>query len=294
MIALGASQALEGVATSATTVTYTVSGLLLDTSTPPIAQGYSVLAQGQLASSAGSLYNPGSSNTALISSIHLMNTGGSAETVVLYVTGTTSADQICTMVIPAGGWATYDAGNGWTVYSASGLIVGTAGSPGGVGTPDASTIALTAGTQIVVAGTKVQLATNQLFVGSRYQFSMGIIKTTAAGAATWTAKVCFGTAGTNADGAIATFTSGTNTGAIDQAILIVDVLVTALGATATASCRAFYVNTLTNATGLGSIPLVPGSTATFNSTSTSPFIHVDITMGTSAVCTAVGSAERLV
>lgn len=294
MLALGASQALEGVATSATTVTYTVSGLLMDTSTPPIAQGYSILAQGQLAASAGSLYNPGGSNTALINAIYLMNTGGTNQTVTLYVTGTTSADQFVTLVIPPGGWSVYDGGAAWSVYTATGLLLAPAGSPGGVGTPDSSTVALTASTQIVVTGTKIQLATNQLFVGSRYQFNMGIIKTTAAGAATWTAKVCYGTAGTNADAAIATFTSGTNTGAVDQATLMIDVHVTSVGAAATATCMAVYASRLTEVTGLGSFPQIPGSTATFNSTSTNPFLHVDITMGASAVCTAVGSAERLV
>jgi hypothetical protein len=123
VLALGTSQALEGTATSATTVTYTVGGLLMSSASPPVATSYEVLAQGQLASSAASIYNPGSSATALISSIILFNTGGSAQTVSLYMEGTAGSNQIFAASIPAGGWAQYEDGNSWTVYSSSGLVV---------------------------------------------------------------------------------------------------------------------------------------------------------------------------
>jgi hypothetical protein len=230
----------------------------------------------------------------LISAIYLMNTGGTAQTVSIYIDGTAGSNQINTMVIPAGGWAQYEDSLAWTVFSATGLIVGTSGAPGGVGTPDSSTTAFTAGTRVMSPGTLVALTTNQLFVGSRYRFTLRIQKTTAAGAATWTAIVAFGTNGTTSDAAIATFTSGTNTGAIDSALLIIECRITALGGSATALCTAFYVNSLTTVTGLGDMAPAPGSTATFNSAATSPYLHVDLTMGTSAVCVGVGSAERLV
>lgn len=123
MLALGASQALEGVATNATTVTYTVGGLLMSNASPPVANTYEVLAQGQLAASAGSIYNPGGSATALISSIILFNTGGTTQTVSLYMEGTAGSNQIYTGSIPAGGWAQYEDGNGWSMYSSSGLVV---------------------------------------------------------------------------------------------------------------------------------------------------------------------------
>ena len=165
---------------------------------------------------------------------------------------------------------------------------------GGAGTPDSATVALTASTQVVVPGTKVLLPTNDLKIGSTFAFSICMLKT-AAGSATWTAKVCFGTAGTNSDGAIATWTSGTNSGVIDKAMLDIIVRVTALGSgtSATALCQAQYVNSLTSTTGFGDLPMIPGSTAGFNSIATTPYIHLDITMGSSAVVTAVGNAERL-
>ena len=296
MIALGASQALEGVSTTATDVTYTIGGLLMTNASPPVATGYEVLAQGQFASSAASIYNPGGSATALISNMMFFNTGTTSQTVQLFVEGTAGSNQICSLVIPAGGWSEYESGNGWTIYNSSGLIVtGSSLVVGLVGTPSSATTNLTASTRIVCGGSLFSVPTGGLAVGQVYQWNLGIIKTTAAGVATWTAIVSIGSTGTNSDPSVATFTSGTNTGAIDQAILIITARITALGSgtSATAQCNAAYCNTLTNATGLGTIPTIPGATAGFDSTVTTPQLHVDITMGSAAVCTSVCTAERL-
>lgn len=128
MLALGNGQALEGIATSATTVTCTVMGTETTVATPPVATGYTILAQAQLAASAGSLYTPSGSNGALISSIHLFNTSGSvAQTVSLFMKGAAGANQIMTTSIPAGGFAEYEDGNGWSVYTANGVQVTGAG-----------------------------------------------------------------------------------------------------------------------------------------------------------------------
>jgi hypothetical protein len=301
MIALGASQALEGSTTTASTLTYTISGLLLNTTAPPVSQGYQQLAQGQMATSPGSLYNPGGSNTALISNIHLFNTSGSVPQVVnLYTQGTAGANQIATFTIPAGGWAEYEDGAPWQVYNASGILIANTSigtpsyGPGGVGTPNTAAQSLTASSPNLITGTSVALATNQLFIGSWYKFILGLKKTTAAGTATWQVFVKFGVNNTTADAAIATWTSGTNTAAIDDAILIIEVVVSSTGASATANCIAAYVNSLTSVTGLGDIAMAPGSTATFNSAATSPYFHIDIQPGASAAMTAVGAAQRMV
>lgn len=168
---------------------------------------------------------------------------------------------------------------------------------GGRGTPNSSAQALTNTTGSVVTGTSIALTTGSLLVGQRYQFKLGVMKTTAAGTGAWTVAVKFGTANTVSDAAIATWTAGTNTGAIDQAILEIEVTITALGSgtTATANCMAFYVNTLSNVTGLGALQAAPGSTAGFNSTATSPFLHVDITPSATGapVMTAWGSAVQV-
>ena len=394
MLALGASQALEGVATSATTVTYTITGLLMNNASPPASTSYEQLAQGQLASSVGSIYNPGGSATALISSINLFNTGGSTQTVSLYIGGTAGANQIATFSIPSGGWAVYEDGDGWQVLNSSGSLqsvgnytlntsartssasvsageytifsgsstgqtmtlptspadgtpytlanlstVAVSVAPGGVntlstnqttgtysvpvggfvswiynasgttwyavssnlfslilqGTPATATQAaatMTASSANIVSGSLFQIPTGTLVANSTYRFTIQVAKT-AAGVATWTAAVKFGTSGTAADGSIATWTSGTNTAAIDSATLVIMVNILTTGAGATANCQAFYQNQLTTTTGLGSIGIVPGSTGAFNSTVSNPYFHIDFTPGASAVMNATCFAERL-
>lgn len=296
MILVGASDSIAAGATSATTVNCTICGAQTDNSTPPVNQKFDVLYQGQLASSVTAVISNSASQEILIKSIHLYNTSSSViQTVTFALNGTASSNTICTVSIPTSGWATYIDGQGWTIYTSTGLQIIGGGLIGrGLGTPDSATVSLTASTQVIQTGTKFQLPTGYLAVGQRYRFTINLIKT-AAGTATWTAKVCYGVNGTTADGAIATWTSGTNTAAVDQARLTIEMRITALGSgtSATAACTAFYVNTLTNATGFGVINPVPGSTAGFDSTATTPYFHVDITQGASAVVTGVGMAEQI-
>jgi hypothetical protein len=174
VIALGESQALEGVSTDASEVTYTIGGCLVTPGTPPAAAAYEVLAQGQLPSSAGSLYNPGASNYALISSIHLFNNNTSAETVTLSIEGTAAANKIATFSIPAGGFASYEDGQGWQVYTASGIQVALAGLtvastyisstvPVSATTPtNVTSLALSAGTWLILASGYAKLTTATL------------------------------------------------------------------------------------------------------------------------------------
>lgn len=162
----------------------------------------------------------------------------------------------------------------------------------GQGTPATAAGSLTAGSVNLISGTLVAIPTGSLAVGTRYRFHVGLTKT-GAGTATWTLTVRYGTNGNNTDAAIATWTSGTNTALADRAILIVEVVITALGASGTAACIAFYTNQGTDATGLGSISPAPGSTATLNTAATSPFLHVDVQPGASAVMTGWGMAEQV-
>lgn len=295
MILVGASDAIAAGSTNATTVNCTICGAQTDASAPPIAQKFDVLYQGQLASSVTALFTNSASQEVLIKSIHLFNTAASIQTVTFALNGTASSNYICTIAIPANGWATYVDGQGWTVRSSTGILVtGSVFLGNGLGTPSAATTALTASTAVVQGGTLFQLPTGVLAVGQRFRWHIGLEKT-GAGSATWSMRVMYGTNGTTADGAIATWTSGTNTAAIDQALIVIECLITALGSgtSATAACTAFYVNTLTNATGLGRIDPVPGSTAGFDSTAVTPYFHVDITAGASAVMTGVGMAEQV-
>ena len=174
----------------------------------------------------------------------------------------------------------------------AGNLIATPGLAKGFGVPDTTAGGFSAGQYNVVPGTLITLPTG-LVVGSRFRFWTSLVKT-AAGSATWNARVTIGTLGTASDTSVAVFTSGTNTAAIDQAILVVEMVITALGTgtAATAACSAFYCNTLTNATGLGSIGLQATSTAGFNS-ATAKYIHLDIEPGTAAVMTGGGMAEQL-
>lgn len=127
MIALGASQTLQGSTTTVTNTTVTVSGLLLDNNSPPGPQGYKELAQLQLGTSVGSIYGPGASNTALLASIMILNTSGSiTQTVNLFINGTAGSNQIASFTVPPNGWVQYEDGAGWTVYNSTGIPVTTA------------------------------------------------------------------------------------------------------------------------------------------------------------------------
>jgi hypothetical protein len=162
-----------------------------------------------------------------------------------------------------------------------------------VGAYAASRLALTASSANLIPGTSLQIPTNSLRVGSRIRFTIGLEKT-AAGLATWTAAVKFGTANTTADGAIASWTSGTNTAIADGGVLTIEVQITAIGSGTSATCTGVAIlgkGPGAQATGLGA--LGPGTTSTtaFNSTLASPYFHVDITPGASAVMTADGLVE---
>lgn len=122
MIALGVSQYLYGQATVANTVYITMYGLVMSSASPPVATGYQQLYQGTLSSTFGTLYGPGGSATALISHISLFNTTGTASTVQI-TTASSINYTIAQLLIPPNGWATYEDGNGWTVFTANGNVV---------------------------------------------------------------------------------------------------------------------------------------------------------------------------
>jgi hypothetical protein len=166
-----------------------------------------------------------------------------------------------------------------------GSLVKTPGLARGFGTPDTTAGSLTASQYNVVPGTTIAL-NGPLSVGSRFRFHLGVLKT-GAGTNTWALEVGIGTHGTTAD-------TQANTALADRAILIIEVVITAIGAgtTAKAACTAFYVNQATDSTGLGSISCAATSTAGFNS-ATATSIHVDVNPGSGATMTGWGMAEQL-
>jgi hypothetical protein len=119
VIALEAAQSLRGKGSTASKVTYTITGSLITTAVP----AYKVLAQGQLSNSTAAMYTVPSGKEALISHILFSNTGAESCVVNLYVDGEAAANQIIRVPVPANGSLTFDR-DGWKVYNASGSILG--------------------------------------------------------------------------------------------------------------------------------------------------------------------------
>jgi hypothetical protein len=217
-----------------------------------------------------------------------------ATTLTRYVGGTAGGPPTSGTFL-AGDYVIDNSGNIWVCTTGGTSGTWAAITAVGVGTPATATqqsATMTASSANIVSGSLFRLNTGEISLTTRFRFEVGIAKT-GAGTATWKIDVKFGTAGDTSDATIATFTSGTNTAAADQATLVIIVNVLTLGSSATANCLAFYQNQLTTATGLGSLPGKPGSTATFNSGAAQPYLHLDVTPGASAVMNAWCSAERL-
>lgn len=122
MIALGPTDSLNAGATSAATVNCVVEGQTITAGSPPASASFGVLFAGQLGGSVAQIYSPGTSTEALVSRIALFNTSGSAVTVTWAENGTTSAHHTATIQLVANGWAEYEPGSGWTMYSANGTV----------------------------------------------------------------------------------------------------------------------------------------------------------------------------
>lgn len=117
MIVLEAGQTIGGVAGTATAITYSIEGMkLLATN-----ETYESLAQGQLPSSAGTLYTVPASTQVFVKSIHLVNaTAVVVSGIRLFVGGTADANRITgSLTLQPNSWAVYDE-NGWRVYDANG------------------------------------------------------------------------------------------------------------------------------------------------------------------------------
>jgi hypothetical protein len=127
MLTLAAADTIAGVAQSATTVNCTIFGMQLNAGV----EAYSALYQGQLAAAAATIYTVPGSTQAFIRSIHVVNTNASTpQTFQLFRGGTAAANAITPIfVLPAGGSATYEDGDGWMLLNANGQLLTTAAVP---------------------------------------------------------------------------------------------------------------------------------------------------------------------
>ena len=119
MLTLAATNTIAGVAGTGTAITYSIFGMTLLSG----AETYAVLAQGQLATSVGTLYTVAASTTAFIKQIMLVNaTGSIVSGVALFANGTAAGNQITgTIMIPANGTVMID-DDGLAVYDANGSL----------------------------------------------------------------------------------------------------------------------------------------------------------------------------
>lgn len=140
-LALTAADTITGVAGSAISITYTISGDEITAS----GDEFKVLAQGQLPSTIGTLYTVPASTMAIVKSIHLANPTAGAVTAKLAVKGTANANVILPAIsIVAGGFAVFGS-DGWVFYNSDGQRMGEGatgpqGDPGADGSPGANTV----------------------------------------------------------------------------------------------------------------------------------------------------------
>jgi hypothetical protein len=176
LITLAATNTLQGSAGTATAVTYTITGMTLSSTQ---VETYAVLAQGQLAVSAGVLYTVPAGTSALVKEILLANTTASAvANVKLFVNGTAATNQIASINIPANGEAKFDH-TGWAVYDGNGSLqtsnIYVAAPAGSV--PETSVANLSTDFAIVASA----LANNGVDSGCQVTFVSGLNVAIAAG-----------------------------------------------------------------------------------------------------------------
>lgn len=122
MIIVPANSTLAAGSDVAAKVTVQVFGKTLNTSTG--AETFDQLYHAQLGNSVATIYTAPATGPAFIKTISIVNTDTAARTVTLAVGATTADHQITPAItLQAGGWATYEDGPGWSVYSSTGMLL---------------------------------------------------------------------------------------------------------------------------------------------------------------------------
>ena len=151
-------------------------------------------------------------------------------------------------------------------------------------------------TTSLVDGSLVVVPPQGFQVGTVLQWTIPFSKT-AAGTAARTVAVKYGTAGSTSDGTTIATASFTPTAVVDQGVLTITLVVTALGSgtSATALCQMDIVHTSATAVGWGA-SAITATMAGFNSTlpqSGNAFLEVVITTGTAEVLTIIAPVVAL-
>lgn len=150
-----------------------------------------------------------------------------------------------------------------------------------------------AATRTYIAGSAIQCTAGTIQVGTVFRWHFDMTKT-AAGSATSTFDIAFGTAGTTADTAQVSFTKPAGTAAIDEAWVDIECVVKTIGASGVAVGEFRLIHNL-SATGHAQIPCVVVNTTSSTFTTLTPtFIGICITTGASdAITISQVSAESV-
>lgn len=153
--------------------------------------------------------------------------------------------------------------------------------------------AIVAATRTYITGSQLAIPDGRLKVGSKIRFRFNMAKT-AAGTATSTFDICFGTAGTTADTARVSFTKPAGTAAADEGWVTVEATVRSVGATGVVVGEFVLVHNLA-ATGHAQIPCVVVNTisAAFD-VGAATFVGLCITSGASDAITIEQVSAELI
>lgn len=200
-------------------------------------------------------------------------------------------------------WDYYELGNGAPVpvSGTNAHFIWSANGGLEVGMQNASLASATGAASAtgVINGTQFPIPPQGIQIGTTFRWTIPMSKTAAGTALTIAVK--FGTANTTADGSIATMTL-TSSAAVDSGELVITLIVTSLGAAATALATSKMVDRVGTTTGFSTtaapLQLVQMTMAAFNSGLTNPgpaFLGVYVTVNTSGVLTflAPNTAEVL-
>lgn len=255
---------------------------------------YGCIFQGALSSVAAALVGPAAGTDALVASIKVSNTGTSTRVVTLYKTknsvtydATTQWHKVTLLDSECAEWIS---GLGWMVYNAQGIPKNAPTTSGAV-LSNAALAAVTGyAADTYLAGSALALPTGLIRAKSCFYWVFDIVKT-AAGTATPTVILRFGTGGVVGDAARVTLTFSAQTAAIDRGTIEVWANFNSVGAAGVLNAIA-KLNHQLAITGLNSttqnLQTLNVASAGFDTTVANSILGLSVNGGASAAWTISG------
>lgn len=192
------------------------------------------------------------------------------------------------VTLAAGEWATLNDPGTWFAYAVDGSVKSSGSSINFVSSSGFAGPVTGYAADTYLAGSRILLPTASLVAGqTSFRWDFGVSKT-AAGIATPTVIIRYGTAGAIGDTARVTFTFSAQTAAVDRGWVRVIAVFRTVGATAVLDCEAYLNHQLAttglNSTTTGSQELAVSSSS-FDSTPSGSYIGLSVNGGASAVWT---------